>query len=75
MLKQTNRMNNLGWEEGWAEFFCVMEMYKHFCSAYRWVRLEAAAQQCSIGMPNSHRAKDDALLARAVFEYMASFWS
>lgn len=71
MLKQSNRQNGLGWEEALTSFFCVMEMYRQFGSLYRWARLEAAAQQCRIDLPNSHRAKDDALLARALFEYMA----
>jgi hypothetical protein len=36
----------------------------------KWQSLDAAGRQCRLPLTNTHRAKDDTLLARAVFEYM-----
>jgi DNA polymerase-3 subunit epsilon len=40
-------------------------------NSYRWQKLEDAGRQCGIAMPNSHRALEDALLAKAVLEHIA----
>lgn len=55
-----------------------MELYARYYgswnerySSYRWQSLENAGSQCGIAIPNSHRAKDDTLLARAVLLHMA----
>ena len=80
MLQQTHRKNFMRWSnpEG-AEFFCIMKLYAQFFGewnnrrgAYRWQSLENAGRQSGIALPNSHRAKDDTLLTRAVLEYMAA---
>jgi DNA polymerase III epsilon subunit-like protein len=71
MLKQSNRSCTLGWDLAPASFFCIMKLYSQFCGLRKWQTLEAAARQCRLGLPNAHRARADALLARAVLEYMA----
>jgi hypothetical protein len=49
-----------------------MKLYADFIGSRRWQRLEEAGRQCRLELPNSHRAKDDTLLARAVFQYMVA---
>ena len=39
---------------------------------YRWQSLDQAGEQCGIPLQNSHRAKDDTHLTRALLEYMAA---
>lgn len=79
MMRQSHQMNWLGWldPEG-TEFFCIMKLYAQFYGEwnarrgnFRWQSLENAGRQCGIPLPNSHRAKEDTLLTRAVLEYMA----
>jgi DNA polymerase III epsilon subunit-like protein len=79
MLRQTHQKNFLRWynPEG-AQFFCIMLLYAQFFGqwnaqrgGYRWQSLDAAGKQCRIPLPNSHRAKSDTLLTRAVLEFMA----
>ena len=41
--------------------------------AYRNVSLDLAGKQAGIAIPNSHRAHDDARLAKALLEYMAGW--
>jgi DNA polymerase III subunit epsilon len=72
MMRQSHRSNGLPWQFSDRKFFCIMKLYSQFMGAYRWQKLEAAGRQCRIPLPNSHRAKDDALLARAVFQHMVS---
>ena len=80
MMRQSHQKNWLRWfdPEG-AEFFCIMKLYAQFYGewnarrrSYRWQSLDAAGRQCGIPLSNSHRAKDDTLLTRAVLEYMAN---
>ena len=80
MLQQTHQKNWLRWNapEG-ANFFCIMKLYAQFYGewnnqrgGYRWQSLDAAGRQCRIALPNSHRAKDDTLLTRALLEFMAN---
>ena len=80
MLRQTHQKNWLRWDnpEG-TDFFCIMKLYAQFHGewnsrrgSYRWQSLDSAGRQCGIALPNSHRAKDDTLLTRAVLEFMAN---
>jgi len=80
MIKQSHQRNWLRWSvpKG-AEFFCIMKLYAQFYGQwnprhanYRWQSLDQAREQCRIPLPNSHRAKADTLLTRAILEYMAS---
>jgi DNA polymerase-3 subunit epsilon len=72
MLQQSHRANGMPWRPLASRFFCIMKMYAEFSGAYRWPRLEEAGRQCGIPLPNSHRARADTLLARAVFQYMVN---
>lgn len=78
MLRQSNAKYHLRWEID-TSFFCIMKLYAQFYGSwnsarrsYRWHSLDSAGQQCRIPLPNTHRAKDDTLLARAVLLYMAN---
>ena len=59
--------------------FCIMKLYAQFHGewnrargSYRWYSLEDAGRDCRIPLPNSHRAFDDTLLARAVLLHIAN---
>ncbi len=78
-MKQSHSYYQLPWQPPATEFFCIMQLYAQFYGAwnsryrsYRWQRLEQAAQQCGIELPNAHRAKADTTLARAVLHHMAA---
>lgn len=80
MLKQSYRFSMLNWQIPDERFFCVMKLYARFAGnwdarrrSYRWQSLESAGRQCGIALPNSHRARDDAQLAQAIFEYIADW--
>jgi DNA polymerase-3 subunit epsilon len=79
MMQQSHTRNWMRWvqPEG-MQAFCIMKLYAQFNGEwnsrrgnYRWQSLEAAGRQCGIPLPNSHRAKEDTLLTRAILEYMA----
>jgi len=79
LLRQTHRQNGMRWTSPKAEFMCIMEVYAQFHGqwsprrgGYRYLRLEEAGRQCQLVQPNSHRAREDAALARAVLVYMAN---
>lgn len=78
LIKQTHQHYGLFWPAIAIEPFCIMQIYSQFYgewdvhrNAYRWQSLEKAGQRFNIPLPNSHRAKDDALLARAVLHQIA----
>lgn len=80
LLRQTHQKNWMVWRADEGNFFCIMKLYALFFGdwdsrrgGYRWHSLEQAGQQCGIKLPNIHRARDDALLARALLIYMAEF--
>ncbi len=76
MLSQSHLAHGLFFPRNIFESFCIMRLYAQFYGAPgyygspRWHKLEAAARQCGIPLQNTHRARDDALLAKAVFEYI-----
>ena len=80
MLRQSHQKNWLRWSDPKdVEFFCIMKLYAQFYGQwnprhgnYRWQSLDRARQQCGIPLPNSHRAKDDTLLTRALLVFMAN---
>jgi len=79
MLQQSHQRNWMQWGQPEANFFCIMKLYAKFYSQwnpkhrnYRWQSLDNARRQCGLDIPNSHRAKDDTLLARAVLQHMAN---
>jgi DNA polymerase III subunit epsilon len=72
MIRQTNAIHQVNWQNS-NKFFCVMKLYAEFFpyGGGRYQKLEDAGRQCGITLPNSHRAKDDTLLAIKVFEKIA----
>lgn len=79
MMRQSHQKNWLRWyDPDGTDFFCIMKLYAQFYGEwnarrgnYRWQSLDTAGRKCGIPLPNSHRAKDDTLLTRAVLEFMA----
>lgn len=78
MMRQTHAAYGLPWERHERQSLCIMKLYAQFRGdwnasyrSYRWHSLENAGRQCAIPLPNSHRALDDARLARAVLHAIA----
>jgi DNA polymerase-3 subunit epsilon len=78
LMRQTHARHALRWNLQ-MEVVCVMELYAryfgHWDEArgdYRWQSLENAARQCGIELRPTHRAKDDALLTRALLWHIAA---
>ena len=78
LLKQSHHHAGLIWPSIQFDPFCIMQIYAQFYgewdlhrNAYRWQSLEKAGHHFNLSLPNSHRAKDDALLARAVLHQIA----
>jgi len=79
MLQQTHSKFRMPWRPTHlGNSFCIMKLYAQFFGewdpirgSYRWQSLEAAGRQCGIPLRNTHRALDDALLAREVLHAIA----
>jgi hypothetical protein len=71
MLRQTHRANGLPWRSPEMQPFCIMRLYADFRGTRRFASLEEAGRQLGILLPNSHRARADSELARAVLRRMA----
>ncbi len=78
MMRQSHRKHRMEWTGRGVSGLCVMRLYADFHGewdgrhrGYRWQTLEDAGCQCGIALPNAHRARADALLARAVLHYVA----
>nr|NIV13115.1 3'-5' exonuclease [Fodinibius sp.] len=78
MLRQSCGLNGIPWENPFEDDFCVMELFARYYgdwdsrrNKFRWQNLAAAGRFFQLPEPNSHRAKDDALLTRLVLEKMA----
>jgi DNA polymerase-3 subunit epsilon len=78
LLQQSHRLAGLAWPDLPLDAFCIMNLYAQFYGewdpyrqSYRWQSLDKAQRYCNIPLVNSHRAKADALLARAVLQHMA----
>ncbi len=79
MMKQSHQRFWMPWEQPKGNFFCIMKLYAKFYGDwnskygnYRWQSLDNARRQCGLQLPNTHRAVDDTLLARAVLHFMAN---
>ncbi len=79
MLRQTQARHGLMEAIDSTGFFCLMHLYAQFRGewdasrrSFRWHSLEAARRQVGLSLPNAHRARDDALLARALLHAMAA---
>ncbi len=70
MMKQSHRQIGLPWRMPSSRFFCIMKLYSDFYGALKWQSLDEAGRQCRLALPNTHRAREDTLLARAVFQCM-----
>mgnify|MGYP001765592966 CR=1 FL=1 len=78
LIKQSLTRAWLRWDLEDHSFFCIMKLYARFAGewdskrgSYRWHTLDMAGKQANIPLGNTHRAVDDARLARAVLVYMA----
>jgi DNA polymerase III subunit epsilon len=76
MLVQSHKGAQLLWQEDGLSSFCIMQLYARFYgvrhhSSFRWQSLANAGRQCRLPLVNSHRAADDARLARAVLHFIA----
>jgi DNA polymerase III subunit epsilon len=78
MMRQSHRAHGLSWQLGEDKLWCVMRLYAAFAGQwnerrgeYRWHKLEVAAARCGVRVGTAHRARQDALLARAVLQHMA----
>jgi DNA polymerase-3 subunit epsilon len=79
MLAQTSLSHRVSLPLHEADWFCIMKAYAQYYGqwdsyrrSFRWQSLDLAGQQCGIPLPNSHRAKQDTLLAKAILEHMAA---
>jgi DNA polymerase-3 subunit epsilon len=78
-MRQSHRSHRLNWQEPSGPVHCLMKLYARYHGewdpnrrAFRWLSLEQAARRCGIILPQRHRARQDAELARAVLEWIAS---
>lgn len=78
MMKQTHQKYNLEWKDN-LRVFDIMKLYAMFRGEidpirrqYKFFSLEAAGKMAGIPIPNSHRAVDDTLLARALLHHIAN---
>lgn len=78
MLAQTSLNHQVSLVFADVEWFCIMKAYAKYYGqwdsyrrSFRWQSLDQAGRQCGIPIPNSHRAKDDTRLAKAILEHMA----
>lgn len=77
LLQQTNARYGIPFELPGTTFVCIMELYAEYKgqrkgNGYRFWSLEQAGRDLGIPLPNSHRALDDTLLAKAVLERLAA---
>ena len=78
MLRQSCGLNGIPWEYPFVDDFCVVELFARYYgdwdprrNQFRWKPLAFAGNFFHLPEPNSHRAKDDALLTKLVLEKMA----
>ncbi len=79
MMRQSHRIAMLPWRMSRENVFCIMQLYAQFFGtwdpyrgSYRYHSLEMAGRQSSIPLPNTHRARDDAALTRALLHAIAA---
>lgn len=79
IMRQTHNLYNMRWDPRLADFFDIMQLYAQYYGewnrargSYRWHSLENAGRQARIPLPNTHRAKDDTALARAILHFIAN---
>jgi DNA polymerase-3 subunit epsilon len=79
MMRQTCAAHGVTWKNPTSTTFCVMELFAEYYGewneyrrSFTWQRLETAGRHFQLEYPNSHRAFDDALLAKEVFLSMGN---
>jgi DNA polymerase III subunit epsilon len=80
MMQQTHAKFRMPWRPlQLGSPFCIMKLYAQYYGewdpirgSFRWQSLESAGRQCGIPLRNTHRAFDDALLAREVLHAIAN---
>ncbi|MGD9092824.1 MAG: 3'-5' exonuclease [Anaerolineales bacterium] len=80
LIKQTNLIYKIPFQiSPETQFRCIMKLYAQFYGqwnptrrSYRWFSLEAAGKHLGIPLSNTHRARDDTLLAKSVLEKIAT---
>ena len=79
LMGLSHRAHHMLWSGAPFKPFCIMKLYAQFYGQvgyrgeFRWQRLEDAGRQCRIAAyQNTHRAKEDTLLAREVFLSIAN---
>lgn len=70
MLQQSHQLSRLRWVSPAEDFVCIMRLYARFHASGRWQKLEAAAHQCQVPAPTTHRARADAELTPALLRYI-----
>ena len=78
LMQQSHRRHGLAWGVQAQQFMCIMQLFARYSGqwdsrrgSYRWHSLETAGRHCRIALPNAHRARADAALARALMCYIA----
>lgn len=78
IMRQSHARAGLEWMPVAAGSHCIMKLYAKYRGdwnparrSFRWHSLDVAGRQCGLELSNTHRAADDALLARAVLMHMA----
>jgi DNA polymerase-3 subunit epsilon len=77
LMHQSHRAAGLSWQPLEAKLFCIMRLYADLRGepgrdgSPRWHSLDEAGRRCNIPLPNAHRARADALLAREVLHSIA----
>jgi DNA polymerase-3 subunit epsilon len=79
MMQQTHQRHWLTWRMPAQDLFCIMQLYARYFGkwdslrqSFRWQSLQNAGKQSGLALANTHRAKDDAALARAVLHHIAA---
>jgi DNA polymerase-3 subunit epsilon len=79
LMGLSHRAHRMLWTGAPFQPFCIMKLYAQFYGQvgyrgeYRWQRLLDAGKQCRIlAYQNTHRAKEDTLLAREVLLHIAN---
>lgn len=67
MLRQSHQAIGLPWRPPAMQTFCIMNLFSDALGSLKRFSLEEAGQRAGIALPNTHRACDDALLARELF--------
>jgi len=78
MIQQTHARYRMPLTSLPFSYFCIMKLYAQYYGewnrargGYRWHSLDDAGRHFRIPLQNTHRARDDSLLARAVLHHMA----